>query len=357
MHRSLRSQQEIDHCLRQLLPEKGFGRLLSFLPLAILGLMNSGSCHLNRIAAAIGWSGRVKSNLQRLRRWMGRDSFRVAELLPQVARGFVASCALDPLPLLVDRTEWKHANLLVAAVPLRGRAIPVAIMILPGPKATRHTELDELLSIAAKALPADANVVVVGDREYGNIPAIQVIQRRGWRFCLRFKNDTWFEDNKGVKWQARTAFPSPGKSVYWPQVLVTGRRFGALDVAVHWHKGNHEPWVLVSDLPARDLYLIYRKRMWIEEMFSDLKARGFDLEATRLRDPERLLRLTALLCLAYIWMLIVAAKAIRRGLRTRVDPATRRALSYYQIARRIIDALHELTPPLTKAAARVICAK
>jgi len=357
MHRSLRSQQEIDQCFRRLLPPKGWTRLLRFLPLAIVGLMESGSCHLNDIAAAMSFQGRIKSHLQRLSRWIGRSSFHVAELLPQVARGFVASCGLDPLPLLVDRTEWKHANLLVAAVPFRGRAIPVAIMILSGPKATGHGELTELLSMAAPALPVDANVVVVADREFGNIPAIQAIQRRGWHFCLRFKNDTWLQNEDGDRWQARDGFPPPGKSIYWAQVLVTMRQFGPLNAAVHWHKGNDEPWILVSDLPAGELKRFYRKRMCIEEMFSDLKSRGFDLEATRLRHPQRILRLAALLCLAYIWMLIIATKAIRRGLRKHADPAGPRALSLYKIARRIIDALHELETPLIRAAAQVVCAK
>ena len=357
MHRSLRSQQEIDQCFRRLLPNKGWTRLLSFLPLAVVGLMESGSCHLNDIAAAMSFRGRLKSHLQRLSRWIGRPSFRVAQLLPEVARGFVASCALDPLPLLVDRTEWKHANLLVAAVPFRGRAIPVAIMIFSIRKTTNHTELDQLLSMADRALPEDANVVVIGDREFGDIPAIRAIQSRGWHFCLRFKNDTWLESEDGAKWQARDEFPPPGKSVFWRQVKVTWRRHGPLSVAVHWHKRNDEPWILVSDLPAEKLRRLYKKRMCIEEMFSDLKSRGFDLEATRLRKPDRILRLAALLCLTYIWMLVIATKAIRRGLRKHADPAGQRALSLYKIARRIIGPLHELAPPLITAAARVVCPK
>jgi len=354
MHNSHRSLQEIDQCLRQLLPETGRKHLLRFLPLAILGVVLSASCHLNRIAAALGFAGEPKTVLQRLRRWIMRSSFAVTELLPELARGFVACCAADPLPLLVDRTQWKHANLLVAAVPFRGRALPVAAMILEGPKATSARELGQLLKAAAPALPPTATIVVVGDREFGNIRAIRVIRSQGWHFCLRLKNDTWFYDGSGGEWQARDAF-APRRRTLWPDVHITLQHYGPVQCALVWQEGEDTPWVLVSDLPATGLRRIYRQRMRIEEMFSDLKQRGFDLEATRLRDPDRILRLAVLLCLAYLWLLMAAWHAVRRGLRRHVDPAMRRALSYLQIALRIL----KYQPPdmgyrLLRAASRTL---
>lgn len=345
MHNSHRSLQEIDHCLRQLLPETGRKHLLRFLPLAILGVVLSASCHLSRIAAALAFAGEPRTLLQRLRRWILRSSFAVTEVLPELARGFIASCPADPLLLLVDRTEWKHANLLVAAVPFRGRAIPVAVMILPGPKATNAAELSQLLQMAALALPPGVTTVVVGDREFGNIPAIRAIRSRGWHFCLRLKNDTWFSDGSGAAWQARDAFAPRRCRLLWPNVYITLQRYGPVQCTVAWQEGEDTPWVLVSDLPAGGLRRIYRQRMRIDEMFSDLKQRGFDLEATRLRHPDRILRLAVLLCLAYVWLLLVASHAVRRGHRRHVDPALRRALSYLQIGLRV---LHHQPPALVQ---------
>ncbi|MEZ4634506.1 MAG: hypothetical protein R2856_05940 [Caldilineaceae bacterium] len=37
---------------------------------------------------------------------------------------------------------------------------------------------------------------------------------------------------------------------------------------------------------ASPLLKLYRTRMWIEEMYGDLKGHGFDLEATQLDDLE-----------------------------------------------------------------------
>jgi hypothetical protein len=43
----------------------------------------------------------------------------------------------------------------------------------------------------------------------------------------------------------------------------------------------------------------------IETLFGALKSRGFNLEDTHLKDPQRLSRLLALLALAFTWAFIV----------------------------------------------------
>jgi len=48
-----------------------------------------------------------------------------------------------------------------------------------------------------------------------------------------------------------------------------------------------------------------KKRWGIESLFGALKSRGFNLEDTRLQDPERLSRLLGLLALAFTWAFIV----------------------------------------------------
>ncbi len=45
----------------------------------------------------------------------------------------------------------------------------------------------------------------------------------------------------------------------------------------------------------------YAKRWAIETLFSCLKSRGFCLESTHLKDPERLSRMIALLTIALCW--------------------------------------------------------
>lgn len=336
MPHSHRWSQEIRRWLDRVLPPVGNKWLLKFLPWAMLGVVLSGSCHLHRIAAALPALGTVKCVLQRLSRWLSRPSFDLSPVLASLAANFAARQGGGQIILCVDRTEWKHANVLYAAVPFRGRALPVARLVLAGPKATHSRELRELLAIAAQGLPAQAEVVVLADREFGNVPAMRVIGSFGWHFCLRFKQDTWVCDAEGGRWQVRDRHPARGKTVRWSGVQVTGHRFGPVQLVMRGADQADEPWVLVSDLPAPGLELIYRRRMLIDAMFSDLKQRGFDLESTRLRDGLRLGNLLALLSLAYLWLLWAASVVVRRGWPRRVDRARRRDLSYLQIAARFL---------------------
>ena len=83
----------------------------------------------------------------------------------------------------------------------------------------------------------------------------------------------------------------------------------------------------------------YSRRMWIEEMFGDLKGHGFDLEATMLRHAEKLSRLTLAVALLYVWSISIGTKTIRNSQRDQVDRKDRRDLSIFQIGLRFIERL------------------
>ena len=55
---------------------------------------------------------------------------------------------------------------------------------------------------------------------------------------------------------------------------------------------NHRPHQAIAD---------YGKRWGIETLFGCLKTRGFCLESTHLKDPQRLSRMIALLTIALCW--------------------------------------------------------
>ena len=99
-----------------------------------------------------------------------------------------------------------------------------------------------------------------------------------------------------------------------------------------------EPWCLATNLPDEKLTRAYYfRRMWIEEMFGDLKKHGFDLEQTMLRHFLRLSRLTLAVALLYLWSIATGTRTIRNGLRPVVDRKDRRDLSVFQIGLRMIE--------------------
>jgi hypothetical protein len=103
-------------------------------------------------------------------------------------------------------------------------------------------------------------------------------------------------------------------------------------VLAYWRPGEKGPWLLATNLPtAAATVQAYARRMWIEEMFGDLKGHGVDLETTHLQHFQRLLRLTLAACLLYVWLIRFGVQTIKAGPRDLVDRHDRRDLSVFRI--------------------------
>lgn len=160
-----------------------------------------------------------------------------------------------------------------------------------------------------------------------------------WFFVLRQKSSihVWRGDARG--WQDFGRFaPTPGWSTWLGQSYLNESEIFSTNLLAYWKIGEKEPWCLATNLPdekmTRDYYF---RRMWIKEMFGDLKRHGFDLELTMLRHFLRLSRLTLAVALLFLWMLATGTRAIRNGLRHVVDRKDRRDLSVFQIGLRVIE--------------------
>ncbi len=111
-----------------------------------------------------------------------------------------------------------------------------------------------------------------------------------------------------------------------------------VNLFAYWKIGEDEPWLLATNLSTpQAAFAAYRRRMWIEEMFGDLKAHGFDLERTHLRHFMRLSRLTLAAALLYVWLVAFGSHVIKTGFRRLVDRVDRRDLSIFRIGCRMIE--------------------
>jgi len=117
-------------------------------------------------------------------------------------------------------------------------------------------------------------------------------------------------------------------------------------LSVYWQRGHKERWILLSDLSAR--VATSRRRARGEAMDEECKTRGWQVEATKLRDQHRLNRLLAAVWLAVGWMQQTGMRVMRAGVRPRYDRRERRDMSVQQLGR-----CHHLTlldggrPPVT----------
>src|SRR5262245_64907035 len=103
----------------------------------------------------------------------------------------------------------------------------------------------------------------------------------------------------GTRWQGRgVAFPKKPE-----------RRLECTLLAC-WEEGYEEPWFLVTDLASDQAEsLWYGMRSWIERGYKLLKSGGWQWQATRMTDPDRVERLWLVLAVTTCYVLAMGGEA------------------------------------------------
>jgi len=309
----------------------------------MLGIYQSRSVCLSRIAGKIPGPAKLLSTTRRLSRLLDNPAIRVREWYEPVARQWLEAQHrhLGEIRLIVDGTKIGFGHqLLIVCLAYRKRSIPIAWTWVKHVKghssAWKHLAL---LAYVRKLIPTGATVFLVGDREFGAVAILRQLDQWHWFYVLRQKGDTgvWFDEKNG--WQPFGSYlQEPGHRIWLGAGYLTAKEIYPVNLLIYWKIGEKEPWCLASNLPDLQVALrFYRHRMWIEEMFGDLKKHGFDLECTMLRHFDRLSRLTLAVALLYVWLISIGTRIIRNGLRGLVDRTDRRDLSIFQIGFRFIE--------------------
>lgn len=309
----------------------------------MIGLYQSRSVHLSKIAGKILGPAKLLSTVRRLERFVDNPAIDVGDWYAPLAKQWLAAQwqQLGHIRLIVDGTKVGFGHqLLMVSLAYRRRSIPLAwawVSYVRGHSSARK-QIDLLKSVKA-LLPKKAVVFLVGDSEFGSIQVMKQLNHWHWYYALRQKSNTGFRVRSGSAWQTLASFVhQSGKSVWLPKGSLTKQSAFLASVLVYWKAGEKEPWCLATNMPERQWVLrCYKRRMWIEEMFGDLKKHGFDLESTMLRTTEHLSRLTLVVAYVFNWLMSAGAKTIHRGLRSLVDRKDRRDLSVFQIGWRFVE--------------------
>lgn len=302
----------------------------------LVGIFASRSVHLSRIAAKIPGTAVLNSTIQRLRRFLDNSAIRVREWYEPIARDLVLAQAASGqgIRLLVDGSKVGFGHqLLMVAIAYRRRAIPIAWTWVKGSRG--HSSANKqlaLLKYVHSLIPSDIPVFLAGDSEFGAISVLKQLDTWQWKYVLRQKSShlVCLDDQD---WQPFSdLIAKAGQSFWFEQVLLTQKHGYRVNLLAHWQPGEKEPWLLATNLPTRRAALVvYRRRMWIEEMFGDFKKHGFDLQSTHLRHFLRLSRLTLAVALLYVWLVSFGSQVIKKGHRPQVDRSDRKDLSIFRI--------------------------
>ena len=316
----------------------------------MIGIYKSGSVHLSKVAGKIPGQAKVLSTTRRLSRFLDNPAINVREWYEPIARQWLKAQinGTGEIRLLIDGTKVGYGHqLLMVAIAYRKRSIPIVWTWVKHVRghSTAHKQL-ALLSYVRSLFPRKTPVILVGDTEFGPVAVITQLKKWHWGYVLRQKTNTLVRLRGKGKWVAFTSYiQKPGQSTWLGRGYLTQKEACPTNLLLIWKVAEKVPWCLATNLPnlstARSFY---KRRMWIEEMFGDIKKHGFDLENTMLHTFQRLSRLTLAVAFLYVWLISCGTRTIHTGLRHLVDRKDRRDLSIFQIGfrfiqRRLINAL------------------
>jgi len=328
--------------IMKLRPQQRITQIRNFVWL-IVGIFQSRSVCLSRVAGKIPVPAKLLSTTRRLSRLLANPAIRVQEWYEPIAREWLQTQnrCLGEIRLIVDGTKIGFAHqLLIVCLAYRKRAIPIAWTWVHHARGHSTADLQLALLITVRQLiPIGAPVFLVGDCEFGSVAVLRQLDRWGWFYVLRQKSDTGVWLDTFNEWRPFGSFVhKPGQSRWLGSGYLTISEIYPCNMLAHWGKGEKDPWLLATNFSDHAIALrFYQRRMWIEEMYGDFKKHGFDLEHTMLRHADRLSRLTLAVALLYVWLVSIGTRTIRDGLRSLVDRTDRRDLCIFQIGLRIIE--------------------
>jgi len=190
--------------IRELRPKQRVTQVRNFVWL-LVGIHQSRSVTLSRIAGKIPGQAKLLSTVRRLGRFLGNQSIRVRNWYAPIARQWLGAQFrhLGEIRLIVDGTKIGFGHqLLIVCLAYRKRAIPIAwtwVKHVKGHSSARKQLA--LLAYVRSLIPTEAAVFLVGDCEFGAAAVLRQLDSWHWFYVLRQKSDTcvWVSEQQG--WQ------------------------------------------------------------------------------------------------------------------------------------------------------------
>lgn len=273
----------------------------------ICALITVRSVNLMEIAQAMEGKAKQESNYKKIQRY-----FR-SLLIPESSwADFLLSCyPQHRFVLSLDRTNWQigriKINFLVLAVVFKHASIPIYWMLLPKKGNSNSQERIAMVNKFIRYQGAEKIAYLTADREFGSQSFIKHLGQQNIRFCFRIKNNSLIQE--------------PGQEVglpvrnYLKQIpfkhnrVIENVSIWGFTVSIVMFRKKKDSVVLITNFDAKRAAKHYRQRWKIEELFQNLKSRGFNLETTRLTDLKRLHLLMGLLTLVYVWCYLIGEES------------------------------------------------
>lgn len=251
----------------------------------------------------------AKYNIKRVSRFITNKRVNVAK----GCRGLVRIAARASGGCLVVAVDWVDIGkykVLKAAVPIRGRAVPILFAAYPKWKLKKsQNQFEEaFFDLLSKLLPPRTWTVIVADRGFARAELASFLRELKMNHVIRVSSGATFRSEKFSGRLSGHGVKEGGHRVLgWGRY--TARHPVERRVIVRWERGHEEPLVLGTDLPWnwRKVVEVFKRRMSIEELFRDEKniRYGWGLRQLKISRAARLERMFLVLAFAYLLLLMM----------------------------------------------------
>lgn len=339
------------HKLQQELREIGLpGSKSQQLNLTLLcqSMAVSANCRLATLALGLPIPGQRENLIQRVRRLLKNEHIRPSTFYKPMVKHVMSKWTGHEVSLVMDRTDILNRwSILTVGAAYQKRLLPLAWDVLKfgGTSAERQIAM---LERVRPYLPSQEQVRVhfYGDSEFRAVPLQKYVGGNGWHWQVGLKRDVQYHRGDGC-WQALNQIPlKQGERSYIQGVTLTQKHeFGPVNLIAEWPKNQEHPRYWSLDLPAdKQAWRRGRKRYWTEPLYRDWKSYGFDLEATKIDDPDRLDTLLLAMSITTLWCIHIGDWLTRHGRRHWLEAPHKNDYSLFRLGRdhiqraRTIDA-------------------
>jgi len=251
----------------------------------------------------------TKHNIKRTSRFVSNNRVDIAEGCRGLV-GLAAKAGRGNLVIAVDWVDVRQYKVLRAAVPLRGRSVPILFATYEKWKIRRSQNSfeEDFFRLLATLLPAGTSAIIIADRGFARAELVGVLAELGLSHVIRVETDVCFRSG-GFDGKLSEIGLTFGKRMDLGFGRYTKRHPVKRRVVACWQRGYKEPWIIGTDLdwPMRTVFDVFSQRMMIEELFRDEKniRYGWGLRQISLSSGERLERMLLVLAFAYLLLLLI----------------------------------------------------
>lgn len=280
---------------------------LANLTLSVFGMIKGRSGNLSEVARNIPGDLKHKYKLKRL--WRFVSNYRVK---PERLQGLWIDWCLRKFTsgkrvlVAIDWTTLPgNIQLLMAATPFKGRAIPLLwyISLHSDIKDSQNRMEERLVTRLNNLITFSGNkLILVADRGFGRATFIQFLKKKNITFVVRVKSKVWITVGRKTSILLKRLYLIPEKKYWFKNItfredgIVKKVSLAAVTVPPQNKYDEPDPWFLVTNLKYADTAIqTYKKRFHIEEWFKDFKHElGIsDLKTKNLKRVRRIMLVSA----------------------------------------------------------------